>query len=189
MESKEALDKVLFTKGRVWTVYSTSEDGSIFCFQGIKPHESFKFDDRNNYRNLPIAYFNLADIEDKFIQKEEIDFFIKIMETEEKKPLTKKKAIDFFVHLTGHSRAFISKRTLEKGISGRGTYEFIPGAIRYELYKTEGSLCLRHNMDGYTHHLYYDFITFYPHDYLNEKRNKAIKEEIINDYKDWKGIE
>ena len=184
MQANELLDKVVYYKGRVWTIYSTSRDG-VLAYQGLKPFSSFDYyKDSQRYSSFKknTTYINQDEI--MFLNGDEIKSALKKEEREMKKPLSRKKAIDFYVYFTGHSKAFVSKNLEEKHHS----FDFTPGAVWYQLWKMDGALYLSHNMDGSSHHVNYDFITFEPHDILNDKRWESIKNEIIDDFKAWKGI-
>lgn len=188
------IDKVVLAKGRVWTIYATDgnyhndrENRGVWVFQGVKPYNGFKFDSSRNYLEIPSNYFSLDEI--VFLEGDDIAAAVKKMQQEEKKKLTRKKAIDFFIHITGHSKAFVSKsiEAQERYISD--AFKFSPGAIRMEIWKTDGAILLSENMRGTTRHSYFDFITFEPHDRLNERTDKAYREQIIDEFKEWKGIE
>lgn len=184
MQAKELLYLVILYKGRVWTVYSSWKDG-VHCYQGLKPFASFDYEkDSWKYRTYRKMTTFVKMDEVVLLEGDEIEKAMKRMETEDKKKLTCKKAIDFYVHLTGHTKAFVSKHIEEHD----RTFDFSPGCVWYQLWKMDGALYLSHNMDGSSHHVNYDFITFEPHDVLNEKRWEDIKNEIIDNYKDWKGI-
>ena len=182
MVAIELIDKVIYIKNRVWTVYGTTNNGA-FCFQGIKPYPSFKYDSSN--MTLNISYFELEDIKASLLESSEIEFYMEKMKSADKKKLTKQHAVDFFVHLTGHTENFISENVQDEGNS----FTFKPGAISYDLWKSDGAFLLSHNITGTTHMAYFDYLTFAPHGILNEKNREAYKQQIIDDYKDWKGID
>lgn len=169
-------DKVVYMKGRVWTIYGTTDNG-VFCYLGVKPYPTFEFDNYQHNKTMTISYFENKDL--KFIEGDEIDWCMQKMESEDKKKLTRKKAIDFYVYLTGHSKNFVTKNLEEKHRS----FLFSPGAVRYDLWKYEGALLLSHDLnDGFTQHTYFDFITFEHHGILNEKSREAHRQEIIDSY-------
>lgn len=172
----ELHDKVFYAKNRIWTIYGTTHDG-VFCYQGIKPHPNFRYDSRTMRKNT--SYFKFEDIKDDFIEGEEIDWCMKKMVAADKKTLTKKHAIDFYVYLTGHTKSFVSKNIEEK-FNG---FSFVPGDVCYDLWKSDGALSLSHNIHGTTTIAHFDFLTFKTHNTLNEKSDDAYKEEIIENYK------
>jgi hypothetical protein len=187
--SVELINKVVSFKGRVWTIYSTSGDG-VFAYQGLKPFSSFNYDeDSRKYSTFKknIAYIKKNEI--AILTDQDIQAAVKKEDKENKKPLSRKKAIDFFVYLTGHSRAFVSKHIRESHTG----FEFSPGALRYDLWKsTRGErsfLILSHNMEGTTHHAYFDFITFRTDDVETNRSWEEVKQEIIDNYKEWNGIQ
>jgi hypothetical protein len=186
----ELIDKVVFYKGRVWTIYSTSGDG-LFAYQGLKPFASFNYnEDSQRYSTFKknIAYIKKDEI--AILTGEDIQIAVKKEEKDMKKPLSRKKAIDFYVHFTGHSKAFVSKH-IQEHYNGFG---FSPGAVQYDLWKTSrrsGSnfLILSHNMEGTTHHAYFDFITFKTDDLETDRSWEEVKQEIIDNYKESNGIQ
>jgi hypothetical protein len=188
MKGIELLDKVVSYKGKVWTIYSTSNDG-VFAYQGLKPFSSFNYhEDSRKYSSFKknIAFIKQEEI--NILNDEEIKNAVKKEEREMKKPLSRKKAIDFFVYLTGHSKAFVSKH-IEENWHG---FHFEPGAFRYRLWKQRrgerGYLILSHNMKGSESHVYYDFITFETDDIELERSWEEVKQEIIDEFKERKGI-
>jgi hypothetical protein len=186
----DLIDQVVQFKGRVWTIYSTTNEG-VFAYQGLKPFPSFNYREESqrfsSFRKN-IAYIKHGEI--NILTGEDIPAAVKKEEKEMKKPLSCKKAIEFFVHLTGHSRSFVSKNIEEHF---NNSFSFIPGAIRYRLWKhnrgLSSFLILSHNMKGSESHVYYDFITFKTDDIELERSWEEIKQEIIDEYKEWKGIE
>jgi hypothetical protein len=184
-------DKVIWAKGRIWTIYGTNETGEtgVWCYQGLKPFSSYKFDSsrRNHGRN--INYFHLKDcvfLETELEQQQKLEE----METEDKKKLNKTKAIEFFMYLTGHSKTFVSKNIhQEKRYSGNA-FEFNPGFVRYSIWKSEGCIYLHQLLGNESwDSSYFDFITFETQDRLNDLKREKERNEIIEDYKSWKGIE
>jgi hypothetical protein len=186
----ELIDKVVFYKGRVWTIYSTSGDG-VFAYQGLKPFASFNYhEDSQRYSTFKKNISFIKNDEIELLANEQIQAAVKKEEREIKKPLSRKKAIEFYVYLTGHSKAFVSKHILER----HNGFDFAPGAVGYSLWKTSrrgesGYLILSHNTEGTTHHAYFDFITFKTDDIETERSWEAVKEEIIDNYKEWNGIQ
>jgi hypothetical protein len=181
------INKVIWQKGRVWTIYSYSGGmkPGIFCYQGLKPYPSFKYDSyRDYYPKKKTSYFRVEDL--NFIEGDEIEKYLKQMESEDKKKLTRTKAIKFYMQLTGHSKNFVSKNLKE---NYNDSFEFSPGAICFELWKTKGILLLSHDIHGSIHHAYFDFITFESDSNEEEKSREDYKQQIIDDFKDWKGIE
>jgi hypothetical protein len=177
LKSESVIDKVLFHKGRVWTIYAETNNG-VFCYQGIKPFPNFQYSERTHH-DLNSVYFDLEEVESSIIKGEDIDHCMKSMNAADQKKLTQKHAIDFFVHLTGHSRNFVSKHIRN---SHYDSYIFSPGQLRYEIWKSEGAILLSHNTNGYTNHAFFDFITFDSHSLLNEKSIESHKKEIIEQY-------
>jgi hypothetical protein len=184
------IDKVVYYKGRVWTIYSTSRDG-VFAYQGLKPFSSFNYNiDSQKYSTFKknISYIKHDEI--TLLTGDDIQSAVKKEQSEMKKKLTRKKAIDFFVNLTGHSKAFVTKNIIERY---NDSYEFTPGVVRYRLWKHnrgEGSfLILSHNMEGSESHVYYDFITFETDDLELERSWEEVKQEIIGEFKEWNGIQ
>jgi hypothetical protein len=185
----ELIDEVVSYKGRVWTIYSTSGEG-VFAYQGLKPFSSFNYNEDS--RRYSTFRKNIA-----FIKKDEITILtgddiqtaVKKEKVQLKKELTRKKAIDFYVYLTGHSKAFVSKHIQER----HNGFEFSPGAIRYDLWKTSrgerSCLILSHNIEGNSLHAYFDFITFETDDVETDRSWEEVKQEIIDNYKDGQGIE
>jgi hypothetical protein len=186
----ELIDKVVSYKGRVWTIYSTSGQG-IFAYQGLKPFSSFNYNEDS--RRYSTFRKNIAFIKkDEFtiLTGDDIQTAVKKEKAQLKKELTRKKAIDFYVYLTGHSKAFVSKHIQER----HNGFDFEPGAVRYSLWKTSrsgetGYLILSHNLEGTTHHAYFDFITFRTDDLETDRSWEEVKQEIIDNYKEWNGIQ
>jgi DNA polymerase III delta prime subunit len=109
----DLIDKVVLHKGRVWTIYSSSNDG-VFAYQGLKPFSTFNYnEDSRKYSSFKknIAFIKQDEI--NILTDEEIKAAVKKEERDMKKPLSRKKAIDFFVYLTGHTKAFVSKNIQE----------------------------------------------------------------------------
>lgn len=181
----DLIDKVVSYKGRVWTIYSTCGDG-VFAYQGLKPFASFNYyEDSQRYSSFKKNTTYIKQDEITLLPGDEIQSAIKKEQLEIKKKLTRKKAIDFYIYLTGHSKAFVNKNLTE----AHHSFNFAPGAISYQLWKSgrgENSfLILSHNMKGSTSHVYYDFITF-EMDVLELDRSwEAIKQEIIDEYKEY----
>lgn len=180
MNVKDLFDKVLYLNNRVWTVYGVTDNG-VFCYQGVKPYDSFQFDSRKN-NTINTAYFPIEVIQDAIIEGEEIEWCMKKMKTADNKKLSKQHAIDFFVHLTGHTKSFITKN-IESHLAME-SFRFKPGSVAYEIYKSEGALLLSHNLHGFTRHVYFDFLTFDHHDILNEENENAYRQQIIDEYLD-----
>jgi len=176
---EELSGRVIYIKNRVWTIYAKVRDG-ILCYEGVKPYEGFVFDSDNPGGRIT-SYFHLEEVTHHFIEREEIEWFMKKMTSADKKPLTKEHAVDFYVHLTAHSKSFVSKN-IEEGFID--SFEFTPGSIRFSLWKKDGALSLSHNIHGTTHIAHFDFLTYKPHHILNEKSDDERKEEIIESYKD-----
>jgi hypothetical protein len=190
MENKELLDKVILYKGRVWTIYSYMKDG-VFAYQGLKPFKSFDYEKeskRFDSFKKNITYIRTDEI--NILTDDIIADAVKKEEKEMKKTLSRKKAIDFFVYLTGHSKAFVSKNIEEHY---NNSFWFTPGAVRYNLWKhnrgLRSFLILSHNMKGSESHVYYDFITFETDDIELERSWEKVKQEIIDGYKEMEGIE
>ena len=179
MKKESVIDKVLFHKGRVWTIYAETNNG-VFCYQGIKPYPNFQYSERTHI-DLNSAYFDLEEMESSIIKGEDIDHCMKLMNAADRKRLTHKHAVDFFVHLTGHSRNFVSNHIQN---THNNSFNFSPGHLRYEIWKSEGAILLSHNTNGNTSHAYFDFITFDSHSLLNDKNIEAYKKEIIEQYKE-----
>lgn len=187
----DLIDQVIFYKGRLWTVYATSGDG-VFAYQGLKPYASFNYsNDSYRFSTFRRNIISLNADEITILSGEEIEAAIKKEKAAEKKPLTRKKAIEFFVYLTGHSKAFVSKNIRESGC--RDSFDFTPGAFRYSLWKSsrgeKSFLLLSNNMKGSESHAYFDYITFETDDIETERSWEEIKQEIIDNYKELKGIE
>ncbi len=187
------IDKVVLYKGRVWTIYSTSNDG-VFAYQGLKPFDSFKYyEDSQRYDSFKKNITFIKHDEIELLPADHVPAAVKKEERELKKPLSRKKAIDFFVYLTGHSKTFVSKHIRESNC--KDSFIFSPGAITYDIWKAKRSyssqpyLLLSHNMEGSTTHSYFDYITFETDDLETERSWKEVKQEIIDGYKEWKGIE
>jgi hypothetical protein len=181
MEVEGLLDKVIYIKNRVWTIYATTNNG-VFCYQGIKPYPSFKYD--STQMTLNISYFDLEDVAVSFIEGSKIEWYMEKMKSSDKKKLTKQHAVDFYVHLTGQSKSFVTKYMEERDHA----LSLTTGAIRFDLWKSDGALLLSHNIHGTTHLAYFDFLTFESHSQLNDRSTDAYKQEIIDSYKDWQGI-
>jgi hypothetical protein len=183
------IDSVVLYKGRVWTVYSTLNDG-VFAYQGLKPFASFNYhNDSQRFSTFKknITYIKNGEI--TVLTGDDINTAYKKEQSELKKKLTRKKAIDFYVYITGHSKAFISKNLVESHHS----FDFSPGAVRYSLWKhnrgERSFLILSHNMKGSESHVYYDFITFETDDLELEHSWEEVKQEIIDQFKEWNGIQ
>lgn len=194
MDLLEFMDSVVLYKNRVWTVYSVMTakgNEGVFAYQGLKPFETFDYNtDSQRFSSFKrnITLIHPCDI--RVLEPGEVAAALKKEQRELKKPLTRKKAIDFFVYLTGHSRSFVSKNIDEHY---NDNFCFQPGKIRYRLWKAgrglNGFLILSHNMEGSESHVYYDFLTFETDDLEIEKAWEEVKQEIIDQYKEWKGIE
>jgi hypothetical protein len=189
MNGAELIDQVVSYKERVWTVYSYMKDG-VFAYQGLKPFKSFDYVKESKHFDSfkkNIAYIKYDEI--NILTEDEIKVALKKEEREMKKPLSRKKAIEFFVYLTGHSKSFVSKNIEEHY---NNSFSFIPGTVRYRLWKhnrgLRSFLILSHNMKGSESHVYYDFITFETDDVELERSWEEVKQEIIDEYKEWKGI-
>jgi hypothetical protein len=185
----DLIDKVVFYKGRVWTIYSTSGEG-VFAYKGLKPFSSFNYnEDSRRYSTFRKNITFIKKDEITILAGDDIQTAVKKEKAQLKKELTRKKAIDFYVYLTGHSKAFVSKHIQER----HNGFEFSPGAIRYDLWKTSRGersfLILSHNIEGNSQHAYFDFITFETDDVETDRSWEEVKQEIIDNYKDGQGIE
>jgi hypothetical protein len=178
LKRESVIDKVLFHKGRVWTIYAETNNGA-FAFQGVKPYHNFQYDSRIHSTNINFTYIQEEDINPNLLEPNEIESHLKLMSAAEEKKLTLKSAIEFFVQLTGHSKNFTSKK-IEK--TGHDSFLFNPGQLRYEIWKTNGAILLSHNTNGYTNLAYFDFITFESHTALNEMKSNEQKREIIEQF-------
>jgi hypothetical protein len=187
----DLIDKVVLYKGRVWTIYSISSNtNNVLAYQGLKPFSSFNYyKDTQKYSSFKKNITCINHDEINILTGDGIAQALKKEAREMKKHLSRKKAIDFYVYFTGHSKSFVSKHIIERY---RG-FEFSPGAVRYELWKHERGersfLLLSNNMEGNSHHSYFDFITFETDEIETERSWEAVKEEIIDNFKEWKGIQ
>lgn len=147
--------KVIFLNNRVWTIYSESTTG-VYCYEGV---DSQKFSsDKSN-----LSYFEFNEIEDSFLQNQDISWYMQKMKQEERKPLTKSHASLFLSYLTGYPRSSVMKRIEEKESKDHNlNYYFLfkPGAIHYQVGKSGKYLVLSHNLNGNIEHAYYDYLTF-----------------------------
>ncbi len=174
----EFIDKVVYYKGRVWTVYGTNPNHGIWAYNGVKPYSTFKFDSRrhDDFRTTYIP------IDDAFqiIEGEDIDRCLKLEAAAEKKKLNKKYAVDFFVWLTGHSKSFVTKNIEER----HHGFLFVPGSLIYEIWKTDKDcLILSHNTNGgYTSNAYFDYVTWEPDEEKYEKSRRALEREILENH-------
>lgn len=195
MDNMNLLDKVILYKGRVWTIYSivtNKGNEGVFAYQGLKPFSSFNYNsDSRRFSTFKknIVFIKIDEI--NILTDDDISIAVKKEEKEMKKPLSRKKAIDFFAYLTGHSKAFVSKHIHEYDY--RDSFDFSPGSFRYSLWKNNSGLrsflILSHNMEGSESHVYYDFITFETDDVEIERSWEEVKQEIIDNFKECKGIE
>lgn len=186
----DLIDNVVQYKGRVWTIHSVSTGQGVFAYQGLKPFASFDYHkDSQRYSTFKKNTIYIKQDEITILTGDDIQSAVKKEQSEIKKKLTRKKAIDFYVYLTGHSRAFVTKKIDE----GWHSFGFTPGAVRYRLWKHERGehsfLLLSHNMKGTESHVYYDFITFETDDLELERSWEAVKQEIIDGYKEWNSIQ
>lgn len=173
------IEQVVFYKGRVWTIYGTSNNG-VFAYNGLKPYPTFEFRSQDDFWSSRFRTTYIPDAEIQVIEGEEIEKCLKQEKAADKKKLNKKYATEFFTWLTGHSKGFVAKN-LEERFNG---YQFAPGHIRYEIWKMDGALYLSHNTNnGYTEHSYFDYVTWESEDRLFEKNKRAHEDEIIEQYK------
>ncbi|TCJ04882.1 hypothetical protein [Cytobacillus praedii] len=175
------IDKVVSYKGRVWTIYGTTNNG-VFAFNGVKPYPEFKFRSQDDFwrSRFKTTFIPAEDV--KTLEEIEIAEYVKQEKAADKKKLKKKYATEFFSWLTGHTKGFVSKH-LEERFNG---YQFAPGHICYEIWKSEGALLLSHNTNfGYTQHSYFDYVTWESDDRLYEKRKREHEDEIIENYRDY----
>jgi hypothetical protein len=185
----DIIDKNVSYKGRVWTIYSTCNDG-VFSYQGLKPFASFNYhEDSKRFSTFKKNTTYIKRDEIILLSSDEIHAAVKKEAKEMKKPLSRKKAIDFYVYLTGHTKTFVSKNLFE----AHHRFDFAPGASRYSLWKHKRGdrsfLILSNNMKGSESHVYYDFITFETDDIEIERSWEEVKQEIIDDFKEWTNIQ
>ena len=174
----EMIDKVVFYKGRVWTVYSVSPDHKgVFAYQGLKPWPTYEHNGPNKLTKIS-TYIPSNEI--KVIEGKEIDEYMSLEKKAEKRKLNKKYAVEFFSYLTGHTKSFISKNIKETF----GGFEFTPGRISYRIWKMNGALYLSHNTNSSTTHAYFDYVTWEDHSVLYEQSERELEKEIVERYKD-----
>lgn len=179
----ELVDKVIYYKGRVWTVYAiTGNQDGVFIYQGLKPYSTFQFDSYSSNRNT--SYLKLQEALDCIIEGVQITECVKNEKKAESKKLNKKLAVDFFVYLTGHAKSKINSEIVEEYNAG---FKIVLGQVRYDLWKMDGRLHLHYNMHGNTTGTTFDFVTWkhdsnYEDRQLRESRREEAK-SIIEDYK------
>jgi|GEM_PF-7034291 hypothetical protein len=181
-QARDLIDKVIFYKGRVWTIYAA--DGSntgVFAYQGLKPYSTFRYSDSHSDR--AIAYISLLEASVKLIDGDQIQECIKQEKAAESKKLSKKMAVEFLSELTGHGKSKINAEIKDD----HNSFSVQLGRINYSLYKLDGRLRLNHNLHGTTRSTTFDFVTW-KHDIQFEDREKRRyareeREEIIEDYK------
>ncbi|EPD80533.1 MULTISPECIES: hypothetical protein [unclassified Paenibacillus] len=183
MNSVEDLyDKVLYYKGRVWTIYALdgNHDG-VFAFQGLKPYTSFKYDSYSHDRN--ISYLKMAEALECIIEEEKIAECVHLERKADAKKLSKKMAVDFLAHLTGHTVGKIDGEVEEQ----HNGFTVVLGQVRYDLWKMDGRLHLHHYMHGTTTGTTFDFVTWkVDTNYEDKQRRQSQREEkelIIEEYK------
>lgn len=179
-QAEQMLDKVLYYKGRVWTVYAVSGgyDG-IFAYQGLKPYDTFKYDPYISKRN--ISYLDMADamqnvVDDKYLIHE----YLKAERKAESKKLTKGMAAEFLANLTGHSKSKILS-LIDDRYNG---FIVLLGSVRYDLFKMDDRMILHHNIHGHTSGTTFDFVTWKHDSLYNDKSSREEKKEIIDAYKE-----
>jgi hypothetical protein len=181
-QADDLYDKVLYYKGRVWTIYAlTGNYDGVFVYQGLKPYSTFQYDSYRHDRN--ISYIKMHEVLECIIEGEQIQECVKSEKAADAKKLNKKMAVDFLVNLTGHARSKVNSEIVEQGHA----FTIVLGSVRYDLFKLDGRLHLHHNIHGTTEGTVFDFVTW-KHDtnYEDKQREKERKEEaknIIEDYK------
>lgn len=175
----ELYDKVIYYKGRVWTIYAlTGNHDGIFAYQGLKPYETFKYDSYQSNRN--IAYLKMDEALQCIIDGNQIEACVKAEKKAESKTLSKKMAVDFLSEITGHAKAKINS-VIDDRFNG---FTVQLGQVRYDLFKVDGRLHLHHNMHGTTDGTTFDFVTWKIDSLYEDKARNEYKKEIIDAYKD-----
>lgn len=182
--SQDLYDKVLFYKGRVWTIYALTGDG-VFAFQGLKPYSSFKYDSNRHEKN--ISYIKMVEVLECIIEGEKIAECVDIERKSDAKKLSKKMAVEFLSYLTGHTSGKINCEIIEQEGRVNGSFTVVLGQVRYDIWKMDGRLHLHHNMHGTTTGTTFDFVTWkVDSNYEDRERRQSQRDErelIIEDYK------
>lgn len=177
----DLIDKVVYYKGRVWTIYGTSNNGA-WAYNGLKPYDTFKFRSDDHFWRERYRTTYIPDTDINVIEGEEIENCLKLEKAADKKKLNKRYATEFFSWLTGHAKGFVSKH-LEERFNG---FQFAPGHICYEIWKMDGAIYLSHNTNnGYTENSYFDYVTWESEERLYKKNKQAHEDEIIEQYRDY----
>ncbi|MBJ6360487.1 hypothetical protein ACFOQM_04060 [Paenibacillus sp. GCM10012307] len=174
----ELYDKVIYYKGRVWTIYGlTGNHDGVFVYQGLKPYETFQYDSYSSKRN--VCYIDIDEVLECIIEGNQIEECVKNEKIAQSKKLNKKMAVEFFAEFTGHARTKINSEIKE---SGNG-FEVVLGMVRYNLWKLDGRLHLNHNIHAHTTGTVFDFVTWKHDSLYREAQQKEFKREIIDEYK------
>lgn len=183
IQAIDLLDKVIYYKGRVWTIYAlTGNHNGVFVYQGLKPYSTFKYDSNRSDRN--ISYLEIQEAVGCIIEGDQIKECVKNEKTAESKKLNKKMAVEFFADLTGHTKSKINSEIEEEYNNG---FSIQLGKVRYNLFKLDGRLHLHHNIHDHTDGTTFDFVTW-KHDsnYEDKKTREHRREEaesVIEHYK------
>ncbi|WP_042348679.1 hypothetical protein [Bacillus massiliigorillae] len=180
----ELYDKMIYYKGRVWTIYALTENhDGVFAYQGLKPYDTFKYDSYQS--NLNITFLKMDEALNCIVEGDDcIAECVKNEKIAQAKKLNKEMAVEFLVYLTGHPKTKINSEIEEE----HNCFKIVLGQIRYALWKSDGRLYLHHQINGKTTDTSFDFVTWKPdsmHEYANNKKQEnEYKQEIIEAYKD-----
>ncbi|WP_175537548.1 hypothetical protein, partial [Mycobacterium tuberculosis] len=155
MLNQDLYDKVVYYKGRVWTIYALSDDQGVFAYQGLKPYSTFVYNENRINRN--VSYISLQEALECIVDGDKIEDCIKNEKKAESKKLNKKMAVDFLAYLTGHTKSKINSEIQE---NYNGGFQIVLGEVSYDLWKKEGRLHLHHNLHQHAMGATFDFVTW-----------------------------
>lgn len=75
MLNQDLYDKVVYYKGRVWTIYALSDDQGVFAYQGLKPYSTFVYNENRINRN--VSYISLQEALECIVDGDKIEDCIK----------------------------------------------------------------------------------------------------------------
>lgn len=179
----ELYDKVVYYKGRVWTIYAlTGNNDGVFAYHGLKPYGSFRYDSDRSDRS--ISYFSMKEVLGLIVEdKDKIAECVEAEKIAQAKKLNKKMAVEFLVHLTGHTKTKINNEIEDN----HNRFTILLGRVHYDLSKINGRLQLQHNMHGRTTNTTFDFVTW-KHDSMyddarKQEQDSEDRKEAIENYK------
>jgi hypothetical protein len=100
--------------------------------------------------------------------------------------MTKKKYIEFYSVLTGHSKSYVERNLLQKH---NGGYDFMAGMQRYSAWILEGKIYCQHFLHGDCQGAWYFSYEGYGVDWnLIDRDRDEHKKQVIEDYIDFNDI-